>query len=136
MIITRRIALVLSLTIPGIGQSHAQDTLRDYVIEECAADLEQYCSQVTPGEGRLLYCVAAHEDKISGQCQYALFEAAVLLSELADSIIYVAQSCESEIDTLCGNVAMGEGRILACLTENSAELGAPCVTALAETEGE
>lgn len=136
MKIAPRIALVLSLTIPGIGQSHAQDTLRDYVIEECAADLEQYCSQVTPGEGRLLYCVAAHEDKISGQCQYALFEAAVLLSELADAIIYVAESCETEIETLCRDVEMGEGRILACLEQNSAALGETCVTALADTAGE
>jgi len=136
MIITRRIALTLSLALLGISQSYAQDTLRDYVMEECAADLEQYCSQVTPGEGRLLYCVAAHEDKISGQCQYALFEAAVLLADLADAILYLAESCESEIDTLCADVAMGEGRILACLEENDSALSGTCVTALNETAGE
>ncbi len=136
MIAFRKIALVLSLAMLGISQAYAQDTLLDYVLDACGPDLEQYCSQVTPGEGRLLYCVAAHEDKISGQCQYALFEAAALLSELADAIIYVAESCETEIETLCRDVEMGEGRILACLEQNSAALGETCVTALADTAGE
>lgn len=136
MVTPGKISLALGLAVLGASQVCAQDTLHDYVMEECRADLEQYCSQVTPGEGRLLYCVAAHEDKISGQCQYALFEAAVLLSELADAILYVAESCEAEIDTLCADVAMGEGRILACLDDNRADLGAPCAAVLAETEEE
>lgn len=136
MITFRKIALGLSLAMLAESHAYAQDTLLDYVLESCEADLEQYCSQVTPGEGRLLYCVAAHEDKISGQCQYALFEAAVLLSELADAILYLAESCESEIDTLCADVAMGEGRVLACLEESNAELGAACAAVLANTENE
>jgi len=115
---------------------HAQDALRDYLVEECSADLEQYCNQVTPGEGRLLHCVAAHEDKISGQCQLALFGAAVVLSELADAIQYLAESCATEIESLCADVATGEGRILACLVENEAELGEQCSNALAEEAAE
>jgi len=65
-----------------------------------------------------------------------LFEAAVLLSDLADAILYLAESCESEIDTLCADVAMGEGRILACLDESRARLGNVCASALDETTEE
>jgi hypothetical protein len=125
-------ALVLSVAVPAI----AQDSLLEYVVTSCEADLKQYCSQVTPGEGRLLHCVAAHEDKLSGQCSYALYQAASLLEQLSVAIVYVAQSCETEINTMCGDVKAGEGRILACLEENGESLGESCKKALADTVGE
>ncbi|EED35614.1 cysteine rich repeat domain protein, putative [Luminiphilus syltensis NOR5-1B] len=105
----------------------------DYVIKSCETDLETYCSQVTPGQGRLMYCVAAHEDKISGQCGYALYQAATLLEQLSMAITYLAESCGSEIETLCGDVALGEGRVLTCLDTNQAELGETCSAALTNT---
>ncbi|HSN52754.1 MAG TPA: cysteine rich repeat-containing protein [Woeseiaceae bacterium] len=114
----------------------SQDSLLEYVVTSCEADIKQYCSQVTPGEGRLLHCAAAHEDKLSGQCSYALYQAASLLEQLSMAIVYVAQSCETEIETLCGDVKSGEGRILSCLEENGEALGDSCNKALAETVGE
>jgi len=129
-------AFLLGIAILVCNAAAADDTLLDYVLDACEADLQQYCSQVTPGEGRLLYCVAAHEDKISGQCSYALFSAAVLLEQLADFIVEVAASCETEIETLCGEVELGEGRILACLEEHEAELGEACKSVIAETARE
>ena len=41
----------------------------------CAADAQKYCTTVTPGDGRLFFCIIAHEDKLSTKCDYALFEA-------------------------------------------------------------
>jgi len=114
----------------------AQDSLLEYVLTSCEADIKQYCSQVTPGEGRLLHCAAAHEDKLSGQCSYALYQAASLLEQLSMAIVYVAESCEREIKTLCGDVKAGEGRVLSCLEGNSESLGEPCKKALADTVGE
>ena len=91
---------------------------------------------MTPGEGRLLHCVAAHEDKLSGQCEYALYQAASLLEQLSVAIAYVAKSCETEIKTLCSDVQAGEGRILACLEENDDQVGDTCRKAVADTVGE
>ena len=124
------------LAIAFAAPAAAQDSLLEYVVDACEGDLKQYCSQVTPGEGRLLHCVAAHEDKLSGQCSYALYQAASLLEQLSVAIAYVAQSCETEIKTLCGDVKAGEGRILACLEENGEALGDPCKKAIADTVGE
>ena len=28
----------------------------------------KFCGQVTPGEGRLVLCMMAHEDKVSNKC--------------------------------------------------------------------
>ncbi|MDH4107430.1 MAG: cysteine rich repeat-containing protein [Gammaproteobacteria bacterium] len=121
------VALVLAAPV-----GMAQDSLVDHVIKACEADLGRYCSQVTPGEGRILHCMAAHEDKISGRCQYAFYEAASLLEQMTVAIAYFASSCETEIDTLCADVEAGEGRILACLEENDAEVGDTCRQAISD----
>lgn len=129
-------AVLIAAGLALATQASAQDSMLEYVVGACEGDLEQYCSQVTPGEGRLLHCAAAHEDKLSGQCQYALYQAASLLEQLAVAIAYVAQSCETEIKTLCGDVKAGEGRILSCLEGSSESLGDACKKALADTVSE
>ena len=67
----------------GEAQTPAQDVtavmqgeLSAQVQEGCSSELAQYCAEVTPGEGRLLACLYAHGDKLSGQCDYALYDAA------------------------------------------------------------
>ncbi|MDH3756587.1 MAG: cysteine rich repeat-containing protein [Gammaproteobacteria bacterium] len=133
----RKLKLALGiLAVAAAAPAVAQDSLLEYVATSCEADIEQYCSQVTPGEGRLLHCAAAHEDKLSGQCSYALYQAASLLEQLSVAIAYVAQSCETEIKTMCGDVKAGEGRILTCLEGNSESLGDACKKALADTLSE
>ena len=130
----RKLKLALGVfAIACAAPAVAQDSLLEYVVTSCEADIKEYCSQVTPGEGRLLHCAAAHEDKLSGQCSYALYQAASLLEQLSVAIAYVAKSCETEIKTLCGDVKAGEGRILSCLEGNSESLGDPCKKALADT---
>ena len=114
----------------------AQESLVDHLISACEVDIENYCSQVTPGEGRLLHCMAAHEDKISGQCEYALYRAATLLEQLSMAIAYVARECEIEIETLCSDVLVGEGRILACLDAHEEKVGESCKKAVADTAAE
>lgn len=114
----------------------AQDTLLEHVVAACETDLENYCSTVTPGEGRLLHCMAAHADKISGRCEYAFYQAATLLEQLAAALNYLATECGADIETHCSDVEMGEGRILACLSEHEAEIGESCKAAIADTVAE
>lgn len=35
----------------------------------CQADLDQYCKDIKPGEGREIACLHAHNDKISSTCK-------------------------------------------------------------------
>jgi hypothetical protein len=116
----------------AVGAS-AQDSLMDYVLKSCETDIKQYCSQVTPGEGRLLHCAAAHEDKLSGQCSYALYKAASLLEQLSAAIVYVATECKADIEKFCSDVQAGEGRILSCLEANQAEVSDGCKQAVKDT---
>jgi hypothetical protein len=107
----------------------AQDPVST-VQEGCAAEIESYCSQVTPGEGRLLACFYAHEDKLSGQCQYALYNASAQLDAAVSALNYVATECQSDILALCANVQVGEGRILECLDANAEKVSDGCKTAV------
>lgn len=132
----RMMCIVAGLAIFAGSGVLAQETLVDHLISACESDIKKYCSQVTPGEGRLLHCMAAHEDKISGQCQYAFYQAATLLEQFSVAIAYVARECETEIETLCSNVAVGEGRILACLEEREEKVGESCKQAISDTVSE
>ena len=114
----------------------AEETLVDHLVAACETDIEKFCNQVTPGEGRLLHCMAAHEDKISGQCEYALYQAATLLEQLSAAIVYVANQCRTEIETVCSDVVLGEGRLPACLAENDEDVSDGCKKAIADTIGE
>jgi len=131
--------IFVSLTIVALSfgfQAQAQDELVDYVLESCMVDIESFCSQVTPGNGRLLHCMAAHEDKISGQCNYALFQAASVLEQMAAAIVYVAQQCQTDIQTLCSDVKEGDGRILMCLEEQAEGVSDTCKQAVSDVVGE
>ena len=130
------LALVACVMVVPVQQSFAQDSLMDYVLTSCEADIKQYCSQVTPGEGRLLYCAAAHEDKLSGQCSYALYKASSLLEQLAAAVAHVATECGADIEKLCAGVKAGEGRILSCLEAQKAAVSESCKQAIADTTGE
>jgi hypothetical protein len=126
-------AILTTLAILAGSNAIAQESLIDDLVAACETDLNSYCSTVTPGEGRLLLCMAAHEDKISGQCQYAFYQTSALLEQLAVAVNYVAQECQTDIQTHCAGVKMGEGRVLTCLAENDEKVSASCKTAIAET---
>jgi hypothetical protein len=103
------------------------------IVEGCEVEIEAYCSQVSPGEGRMLACFYAHEDKLSGKCQYALYSAAAQLDQAVSALNYVAGECENDIMSLCANVEMGEGRILDCLASQEEAVSAECKAAIEQT---
>jgi len=109
-----------------------EEALLEHLLIACANDIGNYCSDVTPGDGRLLFCMAAYEDQISGQCIYALYQTASVLEALSEAISYIAQECGAEITALCSDVELGEGRVLACLAENEADVRLSCKTAISE----
>ncbi len=104
----------------------AQQGLVETVVTGCKAELEKYCSNVTPGEGRLLACLYAYEDKLSGRCEYALYDAAVQLERAVAALSYVANECSSDLKLYCKGVAAGEGRLLQCLQKNDAQVSQRC----------
>ena len=124
------ISLVLAF---AAGPLMADDPIEN-LMEGCAAEIENYCSQVTLGEGRLMACFFAHEDKLSNQCIQAVYDGAVALDEAINALVYVATNCETDIDEFCGEVEAGEGRILNCLMASNDSLSESCSTAMSNVE--
>jgi hypothetical protein len=122
--------ILLALLLGVAANLSAQDTIVDTVKQGCTTEIENYCSQVMLGEGRMLACFYAHEDKLSGQCQYALYQAANTLDQAVNALQYVATECEDDIIKHCAEVQMGEGRILECLRSNSETASASCTQAV------
>lgn len=118
--------LVIGLVFLFAGGALAQEGLVQTVAEGCKAEIQTYCKGVTPGEGRVLACLYAYQDKLSPRCEYALYDASVQLERVVNALTYVANECRGDLQAYCSNVKPGEGRLLDCLEKNKAKVSARC----------
>ena len=123
------VVVVAGLMLSVAGAS-AQESIIDNVMQACEPEITAYCSQVTLGEGRLLACFYAHEDKLSGRCQYALYEGAAALDQFAAAVTHLAVECHDDLLEYCGEVELGEGRVGTCLVEHKADVTDACRQAI------
>ena len=118
-LLTAAAAALMLLNAPSATQ--AQD-----VLKACEADIKTYCSQVTLGDGRLLACMYAHEDKISPECEVAIADAADQLDWFLSSVREALETCAPDIQKHCADVEAGQGRIYACLRIKKDQIGDDC----------
>ena len=111
----------------------AAQGLVETVAKGCEKELTTYCKNVTPGEARILACLYAFEDKLSGQCEYALYDTAVQLERVINAVAYVANECRDDLTKLCSDIKPGEGRLLQCIDKNEAKVSKRCKQALKDT---
>ena len=102
------------------------------VADGCKTELETYCKNVTPGESRILACLFAYQDKLSGKCEYALYDASVQLERAVAALGYVVNECADDLDKHCSGVAAGEGRLLDCIEKNEKKVSSRCKDAMKE----
>jgi hypothetical protein len=102
--------------------------------DACRKDIRKYCSTVTPGEGRMIYCMEAHEDKISARCTFELRDAATSIQAAADALKDAVIACKAEITGVCGKIQPGQGRIAACLLANKSTASTGCADAIKKIE--
>jgi hypothetical protein len=131
---TLALAAVLGFKGAAVGQTQQLVARLDAAVEKvraaCSDDVQKYCSTVTPGEGRLILCMQAHEDKVSEKCDFALFQASRNLDRALNRIDRVADVCWGDIEARCSNVPEGGGRILQCLANQKTSLTPACQTEL------
>lgn len=121
---------VLSLLPSTFDISWAQQDLLASVKDGCKKELDSFCKEVTPGEGRILACLYAYEDKLSARCEYALYDASAQLQHAVAALSYGANECKADLEKHCAKVETGEGRLVACLKKNEKDLTARCKTAM------
>lgn len=92
----------------------------------CNADAKSFCNTVTPGDGRMIFCMLAHEDKISDKCADTLLEVSDNIQLAVSNIARAAEACSQDIDKVCNGVEAGGGRVAQCLIDNQPKLSSPC----------
>jgi hypothetical protein len=117
---------LLSLAQTACAATSAQKGPVEIVAQGCEVEIKSYCKDVTPGEGRMLACLYAHNDKISGRCEYAFYDAAIQLERAVAAISFVANECRDDLVKLCADVPVGEGRLIDCLNKNSDKVSDRC----------
>ena len=96
------------------------------VLEACETEITTFCDQVTPGHGRMLSCMYAHEDKISDDCAASIVDLADALDFLFANVSNAVALCAADIEANCSEVEFGGGRILSCLKANADKVSAEC----------
>ena len=102
----------------------------DAIRKNCSKELKTYCSRVTPGEGRVAYCLLAYENKLSRGCDDSLFYAATELAKVVNARAAVVSVCEPDARRLCTGVQAGGGNILSCLNTAQRAISAGCNQAI------
>ncbi len=127
---------LMAMPVLAAGQGPAEkagQAVVDTVANGCKIEIDSYCSDVTPGEGRVLACLYARQDKLSSACEYALYDAAVQLERAVSLMTFVASECADDLEKHCQSVEAGEGRLLKCLEDNQKDVSNRCKTALQAT---
>jgi Cysteine rich repeat len=133
--------VLLPLGISISSTAYAQTDVMNLILERlaagfkkletsCGEDIKKYCSTVTPGEGRILYCMQAHEDKISDGCTSVLDEVVFQTETTADHLREAVNACRGDIDKFCAKTQPGQGRIAACLAANRTSVSKSCEEAV------
>ncbi len=85
----------------------------------CAEEIEKFCGDVRPGEGRIVQCLLDHDSELSTACRDKVKAVVRKLEE-------AKQACANDISKFCTGVTPGGGRLLNCLKAHSDELSPEC----------
>jgi cysteine rich repeat protein len=88
----------------------------------CKADVEKYCSEVKPGEGRILACLKEHQSQLQTACQERL--------PAWEKFQQMRQTCKADREKFCGQAKREE--VHACMKENHDKLSKTCRAAIDE----
>jgi hypothetical protein len=89
------------------------------VEDACGPDIERYCGDISPGEGRIAACVRAYSDRLSRRCRFTLWRVSRTIRQNVQSI---ADECLGNIQQQCGNA----GNIGDCAVQKSSSLSPTC----------
>jgi hypothetical protein len=110
-----------------LSRSDLRDRLSSAVqrIESaCGEEIERFCSDVTPGGGRMASCMDAYSDQLSRSCQSALRRS---VNRVQQAVASIADSCMSAVQQQCGTA----DNVKQCLQQKSSSLPQSCQTIVA-----
>jgi hypothetical protein len=110
-----------------LSQSQLKEQLTDGIdkIEDaCADDIQEFCGEIKPGEGRIALCMRANSDLLSRRCRFTLFRVS---RKIRQTVSDIADECLNGIKAQCGNAE----KIGECAEQKSASISPACHTVVA-----
>ena len=123
----------VALLVAGGPVRAAEETLADSIKKACNKELTTFCKGVPQGQGRILACLYAFQNRVSGKCAYAVYDASAQLEQAAVALKFAAAECKADLLKYCNDVKVGDGRVKACLDKNEKSLSDKCKDALKQT---
>ena len=132
--LTQILFLGFVLVLSSLTSSSAQQSVADMVLNGCKKELVDYCSKVKPGQGRIVACLYAYNDKLSDQCSLAVEIGVVQLRIILSAVSHVLEQCQNDLDTHCADVEIGSGKMYQCMSKNRAKLQKKCKATFLKAE--
>jgi hypothetical protein len=97
----------------------------------CKPDIEKFCKDVKPGEGRILRCMKENHDNLSGECKQQMAE---MKEKMHEKMTEAKEACKEDIEEFCKDVKPGGGRIMQCLKKHEEHISKKCQSAFEKHE--
>ncbi|KAK9820440.1 hypothetical protein WJX72_010380 [[Myrmecia] bisecta] len=89
--------------------------------EACREDVDKFCKDTEPGEGRVHECLRAQREALSEACRKEELKLNIIQSRDIRLRPKLNKLCSEEIAVYCKEVKPGKGRVFKCLQENLAK---------------
>ena len=97
----------------------------EHVEDACGNDIERFCSEVTPGGGRIASCMQAYSDQLSRRCQFTLRRFRV-----QQAVENIADTCMTAVQQQCGDT----DNVRNCVQQKRSSLPQSCQTIVAAVQ--
>ena len=84
----------------------------------CKADMEKFCKDVKPGEGRIIECLKTHEADLSKECKE---HGDKMKAHMKKEMEELNEDCKAEIAANCKDVKPGHGAVVKCLADHKSD---------------
>jgi hypothetical protein len=119
------LVLLAPATVPAQAQDDQAQWAR-YIQGHCGPELKRHCSGISKGQGRILACLYAREDKLSAKCGMAVMASVERLGVALGALANVMRVCEPDVRRLCNGMVAGNGNLVGCLATARASVSATC----------
>ena len=113
-----------------LSRSDLRDRLSsaiERVEDACGNDIERFCSEVTPGGGRIASCMQAYSDQLSRRCQFTLRRA---VNRVQQAVENIADTCMTAVQQQCGDT----DNVRNCVQQKRSSLPQSCQTIVAAVQ--
>jgi hypothetical protein len=118
-IIICAVMIIFLWVTPAFSQNQDETVIPMLGKGVCKADIEKFCKDIKPGDGRIWTCLKSNNDRLSQECKDHI----AMVQEKRKEFI---QACKEDSKKFCKGIPRGKGRIASCLKSHEAELSDTC----------